>query len=247
MVIDHDCHRELEKTQQSSGTAGHCMRCGARVLSVCGAMEPADLQRLAEISTTHIFQPHDTITIEAEPVTALYNITVGTVKLFKLLSDGRRQITGFLSVGDFLGLALTDLHAYSAEAVTLVTACRFERPKLESLLQTYPSMERRLLENAFHELAAAQDQMMMLGRKTARERVASFLIIQSDRGLREKISPTLLRLPMSRTDIADYLGLTTETVSRTITAMRKEGLIELVDMDKIRLLDLSSLKKIASA
>ncbi len=247
MVIDHDCHRELEKNRQSAGTVGHCMRCGARVLSVCDAMEPADLQRLAEISNNYVFQPHETITTEGEPVTALYNITGGTVKLFKLLSDGRRQITGFLSVGDFLGLALTDLHAYSAEAVTLVTACRFERQKLESLLQAYPTMERRLLENAFHELAAAQDQMMMLGRKTARERVASFLITQSDRGVREKVSSTLLRLPMSRTDIADYLGLTTETVSRTITALRKDNLIELVDMDKVRLLDLESLKKIASA
>lgn len=174
---------------------------------------------------------------EGQPATAFFNVTRGTARLFKLLADGRRQITGFAHVGHLLGLAVSDTFAFSAEAIEPVQLCRFSRPRLRALLDDFPAMEKRLLEVAANELVAAQEQMLLLGRKTARERVASFLLMQSRQvqsrqgqsrqgGVSEAL-PGWIPVPMTRSDIADYLGLTIETVSRTLTRFRAEGLIEI--------------------
>src|SRR5262249_40998787 len=127
------------------------------------------------------------------------------------------------------------------EAIEPLRLCRFPRKKLESLLSELPRLERRLLGETANELAAAQDQMVLLGRKTAKERVASFLVALSRRAAkrREPVSP--LQIPMSRTDIADYLGLTTETVSRTLTQLRRAKLIDMARPDRIELLNIDGL------
>lgn len=161
----------------------------------------------------------------------------GTAKLYKLLSDGRLQITGFGQTGDFLGLAMSSTYAFSAEAITPVCVCRFSRRKLTVLLDDFPAMERRLLEVASNERVVAQAQMLLLGRKTARERVASFLLAQRERaracyGLIETID-----LPMTGGDIADHLGLTIETVGRTLTKLKKGGLIDLPNHSSVTLAD----------
>jgi CRP/FNR family transcriptional regulator len=149
------------------------------------------------------------------------------LKLSKLLPDGRRQITGFLLPGDYLGLAFAERYICSAEAVTPVRLCRFPRSAFLALLDQFPALEKALLGRAATELAAAQKQMLLLGRKTARERVASFLLQLAEReGADDGMA---MDLPMTRTDIADYLGLTIETVSRTLTNLRKTGLIALPD------------------
>ena len=106
--------------------------------------------------------------------------------------------------------------------------CRFQRAALRALLDDFPLMEKRLLEVASNELVAAQEQMLLLGRKTARERLASFLLAQSRQGMPCGHSRQRFRLPMTRIDIADYIGLTIETVSRTFTRLRAEGLIDIV-------------------
>lgn len=172
------------------------------------------------------------------------------MKIYKLLGDGRRQVTGFLFAGDFLGLIHNEAYAYSAEALAPTKLCRFPRRKLEALLDEMPNLEQRLLVMASHELAAAQDQMMLLGRKSARERVVSFILMLSNSAARRGAArrgrpgdPVLL--PMSRSDIADYLGLTVETVSRTFTRLKKQGLIELLDEKRIRLAKRQALREIA--
>jgi CRP/FNR family transcriptional regulator len=144
-----------------------------------------------------------------------------------LLPDGRRQITGFVGAGHFLGLAVSDTYAFGAEAIERVRFCRFQRSKLRGLLDDFPLMEKRLLEVAANELVAAQEQMLLLGRKTARERLASFLLLQSRQGVPCGHPRRRFNLPMTRNDIADYLGLTIETVSRTLTKLRSEGLIDI--------------------
>ena len=124
--------------------------------------------------------------------------------------------------------------------------CRFSREKLEKLLIEIPHLEQRLLSMASRELAAAQDQMMMLGRKSARERVVSFLLMLSNSAARRDGSANPISVPMARTDIADYLGLTIETVSRTLTQLKKQGLIELLDEKLIKLVQPERLAEIAS-
>jgi CRP/FNR family transcriptional regulator len=222
-----------------------CDTCRAREFSACAPLTGDEQKRLAAIMRTVNVEPHCSIFDEADPAEYVYTITTGTVKVYKLLGDGRRQITGFLFVGDFLGLTHNEAYAYSAEALVPTRLCRFPRRRLEALLGEIPHLEQRLLAMASHELAAAQDQMMLLGRKSARERVVSFILMLSNSAMRHGRPGNPVFLPMSRSDIADYLGLTTETVSRTVTLLKKQELIELLDDKKIRLSRLSALREIA--
>jgi CRP/FNR family transcriptional regulator len=210
-----------------------CANCEARPLSVCNAIADADLGRLAAIAAVSEASPGQCFIDEGEPARSFFNVTAGTAKLFKLLPDGRRQITGFVRAGHFLGLAVSDTYAFSAEAIEPVRYCRFQRSRLRTLLDDFPLMEKRLLEVAANELVAAQEQMLLLGRKTARERLASFLLLQSSQGV--PCAPPRQRfiLPMTRSDIADYLGLTIETVSRTLTRLRSEALIDFASQSEV--------------
>lgn len=205
-----------------------CASCEARSVSVCKAIPDADLCRLAAVAQVIEAPAGSSFIREGEPADCFFNITAGTAKLYKLLPDGRRQITGFVGVGHFLGLAVSDTYAFSAEAIDPVRYCRFSRPKLQHLLDDFPLMEQRLLEVAANELVAAQEQMLLLGRKTARERLASFLLAQSSQGLPCGHSRSRFRLAMTRADISDYLGLTIETVSRSLTRLRNDGMIDVL-------------------
>jgi CRP/FNR family transcriptional regulator, anaerobic regulatory protein len=225
--------------------ADPCTHCDARPLSVCNAIADADLARLAAVAVEIEVAAGSTFIEEAEPAHNFFNITRGTAKLFKLLPDGRRQITGFAGVGHFLGLAVSDTYAFSAEAIEPVHFCRFSRTRLRVLLDDFPAMEKRLLEAATNELVAAQEQMLLLGRKTARERLASFLVMQSRQGAPCQHPRTRFPLPMTRGDIADYLGLTIETVSRTLTRFRTEGLIEIPGHSELIILNRRALANLA--
>jgi CRP/FNR family transcriptional regulator len=222
-----------------------CSTCEARVLSVCSSIPDADLARLATITAVSEAPPGQGFIDEGEPASCFFNLTAGTAKLFKLLPDGRRQITGFVGPGQFLGLAVSDTYAFSAEAIERVRFCRFQRAALRTLLDDFPLMEKRLLEVASNELVAAQEQMLLLGRKTARERLASFLLAQSRQGMPCGHSRQRFRLPMTRVDIADYLGLTIETVSRTLTRLHAEGLIDIVAQSGLVITDPSELENVA--
>ncbi|MET1026516.1 MAG: cyclic nucleotide-binding domain-containing protein [Dongiaceae bacterium] len=177
----------------------------------------------------------DILIREGEPAVSLFNVVSGTVKLYKLLSDGRRQITGFLVPGDFLGIALNKSYAYSAEAIDDVHLCRFDRGRFRTILTELPKLEHRLFEAACNELVAAQDQMLLLGRRTAIERVASFLVHWQQRSLHARTA-RVVSLPMSRGDIADYLGLTIETVSRTIGLLKRDKIISVTTRTGIDIL-----------
>jgi CRP/FNR family transcriptional regulator len=227
------------------GAPDSCAQCDARQFSVCNAVPDADIARLASTTSVAVAAPGSTFIEEGEPANAFFNITGGTAKLFKLLPDGRRQITGFVGVGHFLGLAVSDTYAFSAEAIDTVRYCRFSRPRLRALLDDYPLMEKRLLEVASNELVAAQEQMLLLGRKTARERLASFLMMQSRQGVACHAPRARFALPMTRGDIADYLGLTIETVSRTLTKLRAEGLIEIPSTAEVIVRNRPALEKLA--
>lgn len=235
----------LEPAIPRPGAVRSCHSCAVRSLSLCGAMQVNDLQRLELLRKDVNLQPQETLFYEGDGADALFNVTLGAIKIYKLLADGRRQITGFLLPGDFLGLALLNRYSYSAEAITSARLCRFPRTALEKLLDEFPKLEKRLLQSASNELAAAQDQMLLLGRKTAKERIATFLLSLADREARRTGPSDIVDLPMSRNDIGDYLGLTVETVSRTFTRLRKTGLIELRGAHHVALLDRGALLELA--
>lgn len=204
-----------------------CEDCRVRAISVCRSLASHELDELDAVAERIRLAAGRVLFDEGEPAQHLFTLSQGIVKLFKMLPDGRRQITGFLIAGDFLGLAHFRTYAYSAEAVTDAALCRLPRERFMGLLERHPALERELLGRASSELAAAQEQMLLLGRKSARERVATFLLALARR--QQAAGNTVVALPMSRHDIADYLGLTIETVSRAIQAANGEGLIRMID------------------
>lgn len=222
-----------------------CSACSIRNLTICAPLNDIEQTQMAAI-VTNIEQPPGTpLFDEGEPADHVFNVTAGTIKVYKLLPDGRRQVTGFLFAGDFLGLANQDTYAYSAEAVTACHLCRFPRRKLEDLMTRFPKVEQRLLNIASNELAVAQEQMLLLGRKTAREKIASFLLLLAKRAQQRGQKDDSVSVPMSRTDIGDYLGLTTETVSRTFTQLKKANLIRLLPNSQVELSQRAELEDIA--
>lgn len=231
--------------------ASSCTDCDARHVGMCDALSDGDLAFLAR-AAQHITLPAGKLFMEeGEPAQYFYNVNSGTVRLFKSLPDGRRQITGFASAGHFIGLASKNKNVVSAETVDAVQICRFSRTALASILSEYPVLERKLLDLAIHELALNQQQLLLLGRKTALERIATFLLSwwqrQETCGSALPLTNTKLVLPLSRTDLADYLGLTIETVSRSLSTLKKDGLIEIPNIHEIILLRPRALADIAEA
>ena len=219
-----------------------CSQCGARALSICNSLDGADLQRLDALAERASFAAGEALIREGDEARNVFNITSGSVRVFKLLADGRRQITGFLFQGDFLGLGGRGPSSFTAEALTPLNACRFRRSDFDQLLNALPALEHRLVAMAGDELMAAQEQIVLLGRKTARERIASFLTRLSARQVQLGGAEGRVHLPMTRLDIADYLGLTIETVSRVFTQFKTSGLIQLLPNNDVALPDPEALK-----
>lgn len=222
-----------------------CSTCGIREIGVCGSLDAGELRELCQIVKESDCPEGRIVFSEGDPAENLYNVVTGAIRLSKLLPDGRRQVTGFVFPGDFLGIAFNDTYAYSAEAIAATHLCRFPRRVMERLVRSIPNLEHRLLGEAANELVAAQDQMLLLGRKTAKERVASFLLALADRARRRGRPESQVAVPMSRTDIADYLGLTTETVSRSFTKLKTAKIIRLEPHGLVTILDLEGLTDLA--
>ena len=222
-----------------------CAACPVRPLSICSGLSIGELSDLEKIVTNIVVKAGASIFDEGEAATHRYNLTSGCIRIYKLLGDGRRQIIGFLFPGDFLGLAIDDEYAYGAEAVVESHLCRFLQRDLEDLISRYPALEKRLLGVTKHELAIAQEQMVLLGRKSAEEKVVTMLLTFSRRAQHRGQSENPVFLPMTRADLGDYLGLTTETVSRTMTQLKTTGVIRLENDNHVRLMDMEKLDEMA--
>lgn len=202
-----------------------CAQCSARPFSICAAVPDADLEQLEAIAETVRLERGAPLFREGDPATGAYNITAGAVRLSRLLPDGRRQVMGFAFTGDFLNLDRPDVHPWTAEALEPVTACRFARRRFDALIAERRELETALLARASQALALANAQILLLGRKTALERVASFLLRLPGCDPAHPTQDGVVRLPMTRSDMADYLGLTLETVSRTLSRLKRDGVV----------------------
>lgn len=184
---------------------------------------------------------------EGDSVRRVFMLASGSLKLYTLLADGRRQVTGFMFPGAFLGISVDDEYAFTAEALSDSELWWFSRQAFDAFVVRTPDVERELYRLAAHELAAAQQQMVLLGRKTASERLASFFLMLL--GRQERVSgrgESRFDLPMSRLDIADYLGLTKETVSRMLALLRDRGLIRLETLGRVEVINRSGLEEMAA-
>jgi CRP/FNR family transcriptional regulator len=210
-------------------------------LAVCRGLGRDAASNVMAITSLQKRAAGETIFWEGDAADSVFEVVSGTLRLHKLLPDGRRQVTGFLCAGHLIGLAPEGTWVYTAEAITDVTLCRYRRPAFERLIDTVPGFARRVLTVTSHELRVAQDQMLLLGRKTAAERVASFLLLMAEQQGGEEIS-----VPMGRNDIADYLGLTVETVCRTLSQLKRSELIELPTHGHIVIRDRDELEELAA-
>lgn len=223
-----------------------CTSCKVRLNSVCASLPDDELAQLGSLARPIQFAAGSTLILQGQPADLVYNVTSGIIRLYKLLPDGRCQIVGFAMPGDFLGLALGNAYGYSADAIDDVTACAFLRDSYSELVDAKPHLLRRLHELSNHELTLAQEQMMLLGRRTAEEKIICFLLGMQKRWARIGKPSVTVPLPMSRQDIADFLGLTIETVSRTLTRLGREKAILIVP-GGVRLMQPSRLADLAAS
>ncbi len=208
-----------------------CGDCPIRHRAVCARCEPDELQLLDEIKYYRTYEAGSHIIWAGDRMDFVGSVVSGIATLTQTMEDGRTQMVGLLLPSDFVGRPGRDGAAYDVTATSDVMMCCFRKKPFEQLMVRTPHIAHRLLEMTLDELDAAREWMLLLGRKTAREKIASFLSIIARRdaslNLRTAKGALVFNLPLTRESMADYLGLTLETVSRQISALRKDGVIEL--------------------
>jgi CRP/FNR family transcriptional regulator len=241
LVVGNACSRH----EMEAAVPQDCAQCAVREIAVCTALSGPELERLRSIAVTKILEP-GTILFGAEEATTMVGTVVqGTIKCFKLMADGRQQVVGFLFPGDFIGSPTQETTHCFAEALTPVELCVFPFSAIQRLIRGMPNLERRLLKLANEDLDLAQEWMLLLGRKTAKERLATFLLLLAQKAKARGIAEGQIDLPMNRSEIADYLGLTIETVSRQFSKLKASGHIRIAHSSEITIRNLEGLTEIA--
>jgi CRP/FNR family transcriptional regulator len=224
-----------------------CASCPVRSTSFCDVVPNCDLKAFAKKRTPIHYEPHQTIVCEGELATSIFNVVSGVVKLSRSLPDGRTHIIGFRLPGELFATSENDTYTSSAEAITQVGLCAFPRSFLTREVRDYPRLQTRLLSLSYRQLAASEDQILLLGRMTAREKVARFLCVYGRKPFcDDKKQLQRAQLPMNRIEIAGFLGLTVETVSRILSSLRRGGIITVGRTShSIHVADVDALERVA--
>ena len=208
-----------------------CGACPIRHRAVCARCETDELNALEQIKYYRSYQAGQTIIWSGDRMDFVASVVTGIATLTQTMEDGRRQMVGLLLPSDFVGRPGRNTAAYDVTATTDVVMCCFRKKPFEDMMAKTPHIAQRLLEMTLDELDAAREWMLLLGRKTAREKIASLVAIIARRdaslNLKRAGGAMVVDLPLTREEMADYLGLTLETVSRQISALKKEGVITL--------------------
>ena len=238
--------KTFEESEQN-GRENRCESCAIRHHSICSVLSPEELDHFNKIAHTRQLKAGEIIISEEEPVDYFANVVSGIVKLSKILPDGRQQTVALLFPPDFFGRAFKNYSSNFAEAVTDVELCCFPHVQFEAMLKKFPNLQQKLFEATLNELDAAREWMVLLGRKSAEEKVADLLVMIAKRSALIGCSNFggLIELPLTRSDMADYLGLTVETVSRQFTRLKSMNIIKIHDSHHIDVPDLGALAEIA--
>lgn len=222
-----------------------CEHCAVRHLAICSALSSDEVAELDEATTSLPYSAGSTLVRAGEARQFFFTVTSGALRMVRTLADGRRQITGFVLPSDFVGLTETARHRHDIEAIVDTRVCRVPMTAMREMRQKFPQLERKLLQRTCMELAMAQDTGLLLARLQPSERLANFLLRLWERAADHKDDADTVYLPMGRGDIADHLGLTMETVSRTFTKLRQQQLIALPQLHVVQILDFKGLKQLA--
>lgn len=246
-IIDTQSNKEAPRCHHDFQTT--CSDC--RLASICLpiALETEEVNQLDEIiqrgkplrKGEHLYRVNDTFS-------SVFAVRSGTLKAYTITDDGKEQVTGFYFPGEIVGMdgISKNTHASSAKALETSAICEIPFEKLEELSSQIPSLQRHFFQLLSHEIAEDQQLITLLSKNTAEERIASLMLSISARYSRRKLSAINFRLPMSRTDIGNYLGLTVETVSRVFSRLQKQNILE-VDNKEITILSPEGLRKMANA
>lgn len=208
-----------------------CGECPIRHRAVCARCEAEELARLEQIKYYRSYQAGQTVVWSGDRMDFVASVVSGIATLTQTMEDGRRQMVGLLLPSDFVGRPGRSSAAYDVTATTDLVVCCFRKKPFEAMMLSTPHVAQRLLEMTLDELDAAREWMLLLGRKTAREKIASLLSIIARRDATPRVQDrqraVAFDLPLTREEMADYLGLTLETVSRQISALKRDGVIVL--------------------
>ncbi|TGD44754.1 Crp/Fnr family transcriptional regulator [Pseudotabrizicola sediminis] len=218
-------HREIRTQMQDCGD------CPIRHRAVCARCEADELAQLEQIKYYRSYQAGQTVIWSGDKMDFVASVVTGIATLTQTMEDGRRQMVGLLLPSDFVGRPGRSYAAYDVTATTDLVMCCFRRKPFEEMMGSTPHIAQRLLEMTLDELDAAREWMLLLGRKTAREKIASLLAIiaRRDASLKQPRTAATMTfdLPLTREEMSDYLGLTLETVSRQMSALKRDGIITL--------------------
>lgn len=222
-----------------------CEDCPIRHRAVCARCEPDELEMLDRIKYYRRFQAGQTVIWSGDRMDFVGSVVTGIATLTQTMEDGRRQMVGLLLPSDFVGRPGRAFAAYDVVATSDIVMCCFRKKPFEEMMARTPHIAQRLLEMTLDELDAAREWMLVLGRKTAREKIASLIAIIARRdaaiGMKGRRGPLVVDLPLTREAMADYLGLTLETVSRQISALKREGVISLEGKRRVTIPDFNRL------
>ena len=221
-----------------------CSDCPIRHRAVCARCDDDELALLESIKSYRTYAAGDVILWRGEPLEFVASVVQGVATLSKTMEDGRTQMVGLLLPSDFIGRPGRERIDFDVTATVDVTLCCFDRLKFEKLVNETPHIAQRLMELALDELDAARDWMLLLGRKTAREKIATFIEMLARRSSHGKDgNKDVIDLHMTRDQIANYLGLTLETVSRQFSALKKDGVIGFTDRKHFTVEDIAALQE----
>ena len=225
--------------------APNCSDCPIRHRAVCARCEADELEELEKIKYYRSFEAGQTIIWSNDRMDFVGSVVTGIATLTQTMEDGRTQMVGMLLPSDFVGRPGREGAPYDVVATTDIVMCCFRKKPFEALMHETPHIAHRLLEMTLDELDAAREWMLVLGRKTAREKIASLLSIIARRSSGDEADVqtgrTAFDLPLTREAMADYLGLTLETVSRQVSALKKSGVIELEGTRRVMVPDMNRL------
>jgi CRP/FNR family transcriptional regulator len=218
-----------------------CSSCPIRHRAICAKCDDDELALLAEIKTYKTYSAREPILWRGDTLHHFSSVVSGIASLTKSMENGRTQMVGLLLPSDFIGRPGRDTVDFDVTATTDVTLCRFERAPFEALVERVPHIAQRMMEMALDELDAAREWMLLLGRKSAQEKIATFLMMLIRRANLPSSHVQNVELPLTRDEIANFLGLTLETVSRQLSALKKQGIVEFTDRRHFRVMDMNAL------
>lgn len=221
-----------------------CVHCLARRGTVCAALDDAPLARLFALATTERVGAGGWLVRPGDRADDVYLLRSGHAHVSRITRDGKRQILAFLFPGDLFALTQEPRYVYGAYADTELVLCRIPRRDFDAFVDASPELDRRIRIQLVRMLDSAQELIFTLGRKSALERVASFIWYLQYRQRKLGRAGPRWAIPMSRADIADFLGLTSESVSRALTRLRRDGLIDLPAPGEVEIRDMARLREL---